>query len=218
MTLHNISIPFGDARRNARRTAIAVKKADPSVSDAELVRSFLGGDDGGFAMLLDRHIGGVHSFVYRFLGDADDASDVTQEVFIRVWKNMEKFDLEKNFRTWILAIAKNAALDFIKKKKPVLFSALSDGEGDVDAFLAPYVAGAELPNETLEREDMKRDLESALGKLPPAYRLVLALRYSEYLKFREIAEVLGEPIDTVKSKHRRGLMLLRKAFPGPEVR
>ena len=218
MTLYNLDIPFYGLGKGKRRNGIPVRGADPSLSDAELIRSFFKGDDGGFAMLLDRHISGVHSFVYRFLNNADDANDVTQEVFIRVWKNLKKFDTQKNFRTWILAIAKNASLDFLKKKRPVAFSKLlGEGENDLDAFLAPYMPHADLPDEVLKRKDVKHDLESALAVLPPTYRMVLTLRYNEYLKFREIAEVLGEPIDTVKSKHRRGLALLKKAIPDLEA-
>jgi len=205
------SIPF--AGRGSRRGEISIPHADPAVPDADLVKQFLGGDEAGFAALVDRHASGVYSFVYRYLGNADDANDVTQETFIRVWKHIKRFDVNRNFRTWILAIAKNASLDLIKKKKPVLFSRIEEGgEQSLDTFLAPYVESPELPDAALVRGDEKRGLEVALQQLPPAYRIVLVLRYSQYLKFREIADVLGEPIDTVKSKHRRGLMLLRKAY------
>jgi RNA polymerase sigma-70 factor, ECF subfamily len=209
MILDNIShVPFSGTAGDGPR----VKTADPSINDAELVKSFMSGDEGSFAALVDRHVPAVYAFVYRYLGNTDDANDVTQEVFIRVWKHIKKFDTKRNFKTWIFAIAKNASLDFIKRKKPLLFSQIEEGESDLDTFLAPYLESGDLPDRVLERADMKQSLEVALGKLSPGYRTVLAMRYQEHLKFREIADVLGEPIDTVKSKHRRGLALLKTAF------
>jgi len=194
-------------------SAGSLKRIDnPSVSDADLVRSVLSGDEESFTLLLDRHVAGVYSFVYRYLGNADDANDITQETFVRSWKHIKKFDTSRNFKTWIFAIARNASLDFIKKKKSVLFSKIEEGEQSLDAFLAPYVESPDLPSEVLARNDAKQQLEAALAKIPAGYRMVLSLRYREGLKFREIAEVLAEPIDTVKSKHRRGLALLRAAF------
>ena len=69
-----------------------------------------------------------------------------------------------------------------------------------------------MPEASVDQKFLKGDIDAALAKLPPAYRAVLALRYNEHLKFREIAATLGEPIDTVKSKHRRGLALLRNVL------
>jgi RNA polymerase sigma-70 factor (ECF subfamily) len=144
------------------------------------------------------------------VGDADTANDVVQDVFIKVWKNIKRFDATKNFKTWLLTIAKNTALDSIKKKKAVLFSKIEEGETDLDAFLAPYVESVDLPDALLQRKQTKADLDRILQELSPTYRSVLLLRYTEHLKFREIAAALQEPIDTIKSKHRRALIQLRK--------
>lgn len=186
-------------------------------TDRALVESFLGGDEGSFAALLERHLPMTYKFAYRYLQNADDTNDVVQEVFIKAWKHIRKFDVSRNFRTWLLTIAKNTALDFLKKKRPVLFSKIEEGDGDLDSFLAPYLAesdGTDLPDEALEKRQVKAHLEGALQGLAPSYRTVLTLRYGEHLKFREIADILEEPIDTIKSKHRRGLALLQKALGG----
>jgi len=181
-------------------------------SDEELVSAFLSGDEESFALLVERHLSFVYKFVYRYLQNVDDTNDVTQETFVKAWKYIRTFDEKKKFTTWILTIAKNTALDFIKKKKPMLFSKIEEGDGDLDAFLAPYLEVSELPAEVMDREHIKADLEAALQEIAPNYRAVLNLRYGEHLKFREIADMLQEPIDTIKSKHRRGLALLRKAL------
>jgi RNA polymerase sigma-70 factor, ECF subfamily len=183
-----------------------------AASDAQLVAAALSGNEGGFSILLERHLPMVYKFVYRYAGNADDANDIAQETFIKVWKHLKRFDAQKNFKTWVLTIAKNTALDFLKKKKPLLFSKIEEQENGLDAFLAPYVAGADSPEQVFETKNTKKELEASLLDIPPSYRTVLVLRYNEHLKFREIAEMLGEPIDTVKSKHRRGLLLLRKVI------
>jgi len=190
-----------------------VAAKDRARGDAELIASFLSGSDQGFAILLDRHLPMVYRFVYRYLGDADDTNDVAQETFIRAWKHLKKFDQSRSFKTWILAIAKNASLDFIKKKKPILFSRIEAEGADIDEFLAPHADTPELSDAMFDRKSTAHMLEAVVGKLPLPYRVVLTLRYAEHLKFREIAQVLDEPIDTVKSKHRRGLMQLRKLMP-----
>jgi len=183
-------------------------------TDAELIQAVLRGDKNAFPELLNRHLNAVHAFAYRYVRNGEDADDVAQEAFVRVWKNLKKFDQTKNFKTWLFTIAKNAALDLIKKKKPMSFSQIGQEDEALDAFLAPYLTGPELPDAAFERTMARAELKTALDALPVGYRTVLTMRYNDNLKFREIAEVLDEPIDTVKSKHRRGLMLLRKLVPG----
>lgn len=182
------------------------------ISDFQLVAESLQGKDASFAALIDRHLEGVYKFAYRYVKDAADADDIAQETFIRAWKNLKKFDTSKNLKTWLFTIAKNASLDMLKKKRPMAFSRIAAEEHELESFLAPYIASGEVPETLIDRKFLKGDMDGALAKLPPAYRAVIALRYNDHLKFREIAATLREPIDTVKSKHRRGLALLRTIF------
>ncbi len=182
------------------------------IIDSQLILESLAGKDASFAELVARHMSGVYKFAYRYVRDGADAEDVAQETFVRAWKHLNKFDTSKNLRTWLFTIAKNAALDMLKKKKPLAFSKIAEVESELESFLAPYVASGELPDVAVDQKFLKGDIDEALAKLPSAYRAVLALRYNEHLKFREIAATLGEPIDTVKSKHRRGLALLRNVL------
>ena len=175
----------------------------------QLVNESLQGKDASFAELVKLHLSGVYKFAYRYVRDPADAEDIAQETFVRAWKNLDKFDTSRNLKTWLFTITKNASLDLLKKKKPLAFSKITEAEHELESFLAPYVASGELPDVAVDQKFLKTDIDRALSKLPAAYRAVLALRYNEHLKFREIAETLGEPIDTVKSKHRRGLALLR---------
>jgi RNA polymerase sigma-70 factor (ECF subfamily) len=181
-------------------------------SDLELVQAAREGSEPAFAELVNRYVRSVYKFAYGYVRTSVDAEDVAQETFVRAWKHLKKFDTSKNLKTWLFTIAKNTALDMLKKMKPLAFSTITEVESELEAFLAPYIASGEIPETALDHKFLKEDMDGALAKLPPAYRAVIALRYNEQLKFREIAETLGEPIDTVKSKHRRGLMLLKGIF------
>ena len=181
-------------------------------TDIEIVRGSLTGDTGAFAILVERYLNAVYKFAYFYVRDAAEAEDIAQETFMRAWKHLKKFDMEKSFKTWLFAIAKNASLDFIKKKKPLLFSRVAENDDELASLLAPYTDEEESPAHAMDRKMLKTGLLKEISKLPSPYQIILSLRYNDNLKFVEIAEKLGEPIDTVKSRHRRGLLLLREVL------
>jgi RNA polymerase sigma-70 factor (ECF subfamily) len=188
----------------------------PEKADQDLVLAALAGDSQAFAALVERYIGPIYKFSYRYVRNGPDAEDISQETFLRAWKSLKKFDQSKNFKTWIFTIAKNASLDLLKKKKPMPFSLIGEETDAVEAVLAPYVAVADASDGAFDQGLLKKNFDSALAKLPSHYRDVMVLRYTDNLKFREIAERLHEPIDTVKSRHRRGLALLRNVMNSGE--
>jgi RNA polymerase sigma-70 factor (ECF subfamily) len=183
--------------------------------DGDLVRAALAGDKVSFSALVERYVSPIYKFSYRYVRNGPDAEDVAQETFLRVWKNLGRFDQEKNFKTWIFTIAKNASLDLLKKRKTISFSQIGEGDDVIDAVLAPYVAVEETSKDFFDKNVLKRDFDAALARLPERYRDVMVLRYTDNLKFREIAERLHEPVDTIKSRHRRGLALLRDVMSSP---
>ncbi len=195
-------------------------------SDIQLVADYLHGDKQSFDILLGRYLKPIYSFVYRYTGNAGDAEDITQDVFVKTWRNLKKFDPRKNhftflqdkqnksFKTWIFSIAKNTSIDYLKKKKMIPFSEFENEEGEnllTDKLADP----SPLPNELLERADVARVLSSAIDKLSSKYRMVLFLRYNDHFTFREIGEFMGEPLHTIKSRHRRALIKL-KEFLNPK--
>lgn len=178
-------------------------------SDNQLVAAYLKGDEESLEDLIKRYIKPIYSFAYRYIGNAHDAEDITQEVFLKFWRNLKKFDRGKNFKTWIFAIAKNSCIDFLKKKKTISFSVFENEKGEnglIDVLIDPHP----LPQELLEKDDIAQVLTSAMDNLSPKYRMVLFLRYNDHFTFREIAESLDEPLNTVKSKHRRALIMLKE--------
>jgi len=179
------------------------------IKDNQLIEQYLRGDEKALEFLIDRYLKSIYNFVYRYLGDADEAQEISQEVFVRLWRNVKTFDLSRNFKPWIFSIAKNACLDWLKKKKALRFSDFDKDDG-TNTIVDTLVDPDPLPDEVLERVDLKEILSDALNELSPPYRAVLVLHYQEQLTFREIAEAFNEPIDTIKSRHRRGLIKLRE--------
>jgi len=182
-------------------------------NDTQLVTAYLKGDEKAFEILIARHLKPVYNFVRRLVSETAAAEDITQDVFIRAWRNLKKFDQNKNFRTWLFAIAKNAAFDFLRRKKSFPFSDFEDEAGE-NALVETLVDPAPLPSELLDRQDLARRAVAAIAELPAKYRAVLSLHYDEQLTFQEIADVLSEPLNTVKSRHLRAIIALRKIIVG----
>lgn len=179
------------------------------ITDEQLIGNYVAGDEGALRTLIERYINPIYGFVRRYVGSDGDAEDITQDIFVSAWKNFKKFDQSKKFNPWIYAIAKNASLNWIKKKRPALFSGFEREEGE-DVFENLLVDHAPLPNEIFSRTDIGRQLSLAIGRMRPEYQTVLSLRYADDLTFQEIATSLGESLDTVKSWHRRALAHLKK--------
>ncbi len=185
-------------------------------TDEELIKKYLSGDEPAFRELTERYLKPIYNFVYRYTKSGDSAEDITQDVFVNVWKSIKKFDQNKKFKTWIFTIAKNTSLNWVKKKKPLLFSELSklkaeDGGRD-DSFTDSILDPAPLPDEIFAKADLKNKLELAMSSLDNNYRAVLFLHYNDHFTFQEISEMLGKSINTIKSQHRRGIVLLKKVL------
>jgi len=181
-------------------------------SDQQLISAYLKGDEKSLEVLIKRYLKQIYGFTYKYVRDAQNAEDITQEVFVKVWKNIRKFNKQKDFKPWIYAIAKNTSLDFLKKKKPLLFSEMENGK---NAFVENIRDKSLLPDKIAEQLDINKILISEMNKLSAKYRLVLSLYYNDCFNFREIAKILGESLNTVKSRHRRGLILLRELISSP---
>ncbi len=159
--------------------------------------------------LIDAHIKMVYNFIFRMTGNSDEAQDLTQETFIRIWKNINKYDPERNAKAWILAIARNATIDWIRKSKPLTFSQLQR-EGSDDSFEENIADLSPLADELFEQNERKLLTESILPKINPEYRAIILLHLFEEMTFEQIALALKRPINTVKSQYRRGLIELKK--------
>lgn len=155
-------------------------------------------------ILIKKHLKPIYNFVYRYVGSQEDAEDITQETFLKMWRKFKKYKKDKSFKAWLFAIARNTAIDKLRKKKSFVFSDFDTEEGE-NLITDNLADDAPLPPEIFENKELAVALAEAIEKLPPRYREIILLRKEADFTFREIAESLGEPLDTVKSRYRRGL-------------
>lgn len=177
-------------------------------NDQQLVSDFLAGNEKSFELLVNKNLKPVYNFIYRLIGDVSLADDLTQEVFLKTWKNIRRYDEKKNFKVWLFAIAKNTVFDMWKKKKTVPFSFFEKEDGS--NRLEDVAEDKILPDEVLMKIEEAGDLNKKLSLLSKQYRLILMMHYKDDLSLGEIAEVLDLPYNTVKSQHKRALNALEK--------
>lgn len=179
---------------------------DPS--DETLLLRFARGEARAMDALVRRHGGAVYSFVRRFLGDHDpQVEDVTQEVWLRVLRGHASFDGRSRFSTWLFSVTRNACTDALRRRlrRPQAPSSLAPA---VEALPDP---GPEVP-ERVSRRELEARLARAAEELPDELREVFLLREQTDLTFTEIAEALGVPRETVKSRMRYALERIKRAL------
>ncbi len=190
-------------------------------SDESLVQEYINGKNEAFDELVRRYTAMLYAFVYARLNDQGEADDIVQHVFIKAWKALMRpswlggsFDSKKGtFKTWIYSIAKNTILDFFKKKREIPFCSFDTENGE--NILKETVADAQNFFDTFARRDEASQIYTqAIFSLDSKQKEVIILRYNEGLTFKEIGERLSEPLDTVKSRHRRAVALLRVCAVG----
>ncbi|MFA5368982.1 MAG: RNA polymerase sigma factor [Candidatus Paceibacterota bacterium] len=185
------------------------------LTDEQLVEVYLKGDKKALEILISRYLKPIYNFVYKYVNNSHDAEDITQETFVKIWKNIKKFDREKKFKAWIYQVARNTMIDFFRKKKTIPFSRFEDVNGN-NVIIETLTDLNPLPLEVFEKKDFAQRLVVAINQLSPKYRDVVLMRYKEQLTFREISKNLGEQLNTVKSRYRRGLIELRKILIEPQ--
>ncbi|GMU65332.1 MAG: RNA polymerase sigma24 factor [Acidobacteriota bacterium] len=180
-----------------------------SPSDEELVRSVLDGDREGFTTLVERYQSRLVNYLHRLVRDVEEAHDLAQEVFIRVYQALDRFDPQYRFSTWLFRVAQNAAIDVIRKRRLRLVPLSrpdEDGEGSHEIEVAAEGPSALDRMEGAERDAKVRD---AIEELPWEYRELIVLRHYGELAYEEIAETKGMPLGTVKNKLFRARQMLR---------
>ena len=181
-------------------------------SDEEIIALYKNGKEEALKILIDRHTSSIYNFTVYLVGK-NNAPDIVQETFIKVWKNLLKFDIKKaSFKTWIFAITKNTATDFLRKKKSLLFSDIKreDDDKDDNSFYEKIPNESLLPDEALQKLQDSEFLKKILKKLSTHHKIILLLHYQEDMTFEEISKILNKPLNTVKSQHHRAIIELRK--------
>jgi len=182
--------------------------------DNFLINNYLESEDEKYLeVLINKYLKSVYNFIYQYLKNEKDSEDITQEAFLKVWKNLKKFDQNKNFKTWIFVIAKNTCLDFLKKKKPILLENYKNE--DENNFLENIPDEKESIDIKIDNKILIEKINTILNSLPLKYKLVITMHYTENLSIEEISEILKESPNTIKSRLRRGILYLKKELNAP---
>jgi RNA polymerase sigma-70 factor (ECF subfamily) len=192
-------------RRLVQRDALSGRAALRALEDTELVNACLAGDGRAFEELVARYQVRLLNFVYRTIGDRDRAEDLVQEVFIRVYRHLGRFDQGKKFSTWIYTIASNLAKNELRNRSRsplVLFQAISAKFEDEDRPLQFEDEGSR-PDDLFRKRHLREVVEAAVQQLPAHHREVFVLRELEGKSYEEIAEITGVNLGTVKSRLNR---------------
>lgn len=182
------------------------------VTDAELVARSLEGQEKAFRELVQRYHGLVYNVIFRLTQHRELSEEMTQEAFLKAYRNLHTYDPARAFRPWLLKIASNATLSELRKMNRQSTTSLNElEESGFSPENAPHPdnVGRDEVSAALERADAGKVVLSALEKLDPRYKQALLLRYQHELSYEEVAETLEVPLNTVRTWLRRGLEKLR---------
>ena len=189
---------------------VAVREQLHALDDSDLVAAFLDGEERAFQELVERYQGRLLNFIYRTIGDRERGEDLVQEVFIRVYRHLHRFDRSRKFSTWVYTIASNLAKNELRNRARnplVLFQTIKKNWQDEDRPLQ-FEDSASRPDDLYRRRHLRELVEHSVAQLPEHHRQVFILRELEGKSYEEIAEITACNLGTVKSRLNRA----RNAF------
>jgi len=183
----------------ARRASEQMDDGD-TVSESDLVEKSRRGDTRAFDRLITLHRERIYMIACHILRNDEDALDVTQETFLRAWKNLARFDGTAALGSWLARIASNAAIDLIRRRQSHPQTEFESAPMAIDAASRTTPSRPDRPGESLDRAEMRERFQRALGTLSPEHRAVIVLKEIEDLSYQEIADSVGCSIGTVMSR------------------
>src|SRR5712671_4138416 len=177
-------------------------------TDEELVARSIGGDADSFNQLVKRWERPIYALAYRTIGREEDARDVCQETFLRAFRALPAFRGQAKFSSWLYRIALNLCRDWMRKERRAPIVQLPE---DTDLLeLASTTEPSESIEDLVARKDMSRIVERAMARLPEEQRTAIVLKEYHGLTFQEIADLVGCPLSTVKTRLYQGLTVVRR--------
>lgn len=178
--------------------------------DLKLVERSKEGDLAAFEELVRMYQKQIYNLGYRMMGNEEDASDITQEAFLKAYKSIKKFNAKSSFGTWIYRIAVNVCIDELRKRKKTKLYPIVHND-DLDEKGHKLVVDTnDLPEERMEKRETRKKVRQAINRLPEDHRAVIVLRDIQERSYQEIADILGLNIGTVKSRINRARSSLKE--------
>ena len=172
-------------------------------TDVELIEQCLAGDEYCFEELVNRYKNLVYSIIFRQTNNNEDANDIAQDVFLKVFRNLAKYTPEFKFSTWIMRITSNHIIDLHRKKKMETVS--------YEAYTADggAIGTTDSPEMEYERQEQAERINKIITGLPEIYKTPVILYHQHGLSYQEISDTIGEPISKIKNRIFRGRKLLK---------
>ena len=198
------------------RDAVASSSAGSDVSDEDLLAQFRQGVSEAFGALVRRYEGELYGYLRRYLGDRDLADDVFQNTFLQLYTKIHQYETGRPVRPWLYAIATNQAIDALRRQNRHqtvrLNTDAESGDADLPHLLTLLESRGPGPLETLQGEERKAMIRATVERLPDFLRHVVILAYYQSLKYKDIADILGIPVGTVKSRLHTAMCRLQEAW------
>ncbi len=193
-----------------------VKTRSNEATDEELIARFQEGDNYAFDLLVKRYKDPLMNFIFRFLGDRNEAEDIVQETFLRLYKNKHYYKEIAKFSTWIYTIAGNLAkTELRKKKRRKLFSIHQFMQTEKDYDIPDESHSPETEANTVITDNL---IQRAIQKLSPKFKQVILLRDVQGFSYEEISEIVGIPLGTVKSRVNRARLKLQEYLKDLDIK
>ena len=178
--------------------------------DPELVRRCLAGEEGAYRELVRRYERQVYSVAFRMVRVREDAEDLTQETFVRMFRALDRYDPTRAFPAWIFTIAARLSIDHVRRRRVKTVSLVRVEPGSDEERVIEVEDTGLGPEELAVRSEEEQAAGDLIGSLPEHYRIVVMLRHQQGLSYEEIAEALRLPLGTVKARIHRARALLKQ--------
>jgi len=185
-----------------------------ATADSDLVARAAAGDATAFHALVERHRGMVYRLAYQFAGNLHDAEDIAQDVFIKVYRSLDRFRYDAQLTSWLYRVVMNACIDHRRRQSPAGWAPFTE---DAELRMANTPEEAPDPEEQAYGGQLGEVLASEIARLPPGQRLVFTMRHHEGLKLSEIAAALDLAEGTVKRQLHAAVHRLRAALASARV-
>jgi len=206
---HGGAPPIPDSPRQAGKFRLVDDR-----TDEQLVEAYRQGDEQAFRTLIDRYRRDLLSFLIRFMGDRAAAEDVFQEAFLQVHNSADSFDTSRRFKPWLFTIAANKGRDYHRRtaRRPEIgYSAPVDRSGE-QSFVDLMEVEVPAPSAAMDERERDRLVQEVVNSLPEMQREILLLSYFQRMSYAQLAESLGIPLGTVKSRLHAAVAMFAKRW------
>ena len=180
-----------------------------SLTDEEIIDKIQNGSIELFEVIVSRYQKKLVNYIYRMISDFDSAMELSQEVFIKVYNSLDKYNPSFKFTTWVHRIASNATIDWMRKKKIDAYSLDANDNEDAPSMSQQVPSKDLSPLQNLEMGQLQNRIERAIDELPFIYKQLIILRHINELSYDEISEAVDLPLGTVKNRIFRGREMLK---------